>query len=161
MYLVLNYLNNLYHKQMTKWHSITNMCNWFLLQIIIPFSTNILDCLTFVSQVWSPLLWYYFSSFSHSIPALVLQHLKSCSQPAFACIPKQEMSYPCLCNWPTILGSQLKILWCLKSKASEILRIQQYFCVNGWTSVMGSITLMPLQDMQDKFIFAYGSSAWV
>lgn len=147
---------------MRKWHSITNMSNWFLLQIIIPFSINMLDCFNFCfSGMVTSLLWNYFSSFSHSIPALVLQHLKSCSQPGFACIPRHEKSYQCLCNWPTILGSQPKILWWLKSKVSEIFRIQQYFCVNGWTSVVGNITLTPLQGMQDKIIFAYSSSAWV
>jgi len=62
-----------------------------MLQIIVPFITNTQDSLTSISQVQS-LLCCDFLSFSHSILALGLQVLKSCSQLALACMPRQEMS---------------------------------------------------------------------
>lgn len=86
--------------------------------------------------------------------------MKSCNQPACACMWRWEMSHEHLCDWTTILCSQPKIFRWLKSKVLEILRIQQCFWMNGWTCVVGSMIFMPLQGMWDIY-FAYSSWAWV
>lgn len=133
------------------------MSNWF--QITLPFSKNIQDSITSMGLLHCCAVTFY----PPATVALVLQHLKSCSQPAFTCRPRWEMSYHHLCNWPTIFWSQNKFFWQLKPWLWEY---SEFSSTSGWTD--GWVDQW--SERNDFYAiaryvglinFAYGSWAWV
>lgn len=105
------------------------MSNWFPLQIILPFSKNMQDSITSISQI-GLLHCCAVTFYPPATVALVLQYLKSCSQPAFTCMPGWEMSYHRLCNWPTTNDLKTKFPDSLNQWLWEY---SEFSSTSGWT----------------------------